>query len=75
MKRTLFAALLAVCCVSSGPALAQSYPTRPITMVVAYPPGGSTDGLARIVGAAMAKNLGQQVVVENVGGAGGTIGT
>ena len=75
MKKTLFAALLAVCCLGSGPALAQGYPTRPISMIVAYPPGGSTDGLARIIGAAMAKNLGQQVIVENVGGAGGTIGT
>ena len=75
MKRVLFAAVLAVCCLGAGASMAQGYPTRPITMVVAYPPGGSTDGLARIVAAAMAKNLAQQVIVENVGGAGGTIGT
>ena len=75
MKRVLFAAVLAVCCLGAGASMAQGYPTRPITMVVAYPPGGSTDGLARIVAAAMAKNLAQQIIVENVGGAGGTIGT
>ena len=75
MKRVLFAAVLAVCCLGAGASMAQGYPTRPITMVVAYPPGGSTDGLARIVAAAIAKNLAQQNIVENVGRAGGTIGT
>lgn len=75
MKKFLGTALLAACCLVMGSAIAQDYPTRSVTMVVAYPPGGSTDGLARIVAAAMSKNLGQQVIVENVGGAGGTIGT
>lgn len=54
---------------------AQNFPTRSISMVVPYPPGGSSDGLARIISVAMSKDLGQQVIVENVTGAGGTIGT
>jgi tripartite-type tricarboxylate transporter receptor subunit TctC len=59
----------------TGAAFAQSYPTKPISMIVAYPPGGSTDTLARVIATAMSKDLGQQVIVENVGGGGGTIGT
>jgi tripartite-type tricarboxylate transporter receptor subunit TctC len=54
---------------------AWAYPSKPINMVVPYAPGGSTDVLARILAEAMARDLGQAVVVENVGGAGGTIGT
>ncbi|QIL74177.1 tripartite tricarboxylate transporter substrate binding protein (plasmid) [Diaphorobacter sp. HDW4B] len=53
---------------------AQEFPTRPITMVVPYAPGGSTDGLARIVATAMGKSLGQSVVIENLGGGGTMIG-
>lgn len=56
-------------------ASAQSYPTRPITMVVPYPPGGLTDAIARVLVEGMRKPLGQNVVIENVGGAGGTIGS
>jgi tripartite-type tricarboxylate transporter receptor subunit TctC len=59
------------------PALAcaqAEYPARPITLVVGYPPGGSTDLTARIVGAELARLLGQPVVIENIGGAGGTLG-
>ncbi|MFN0161978.1 MAG: Bug family tripartite tricarboxylate transporter substrate binding protein [Burkholderiales bacterium] len=57
-------------------ALAQGadYPTKTVTLVLGYPPGGSTDLTARAVAAAMSKRLGQQVLVENVGGAGGTLG-
>ena len=51
-----------------------SYPSRPITMVVGYPAGGSTDLVGRFVADGLAARLGQPVVVENVGGAGGTIG-
>jgi len=53
---------------------AQSWPTRPITLIVPFPPGGSTDTAARIIGDAMRPSLGQTVIIENVGGAGGTIG-
>jgi tripartite-type tricarboxylate transporter receptor subunit TctC len=55
-------------------AAAQTYPTRPITLVVPYAPGGATDVAARIAGEHMTRTLGQQVVVQNVPGAGGTIG-
>jgi tripartite-type tricarboxylate transporter receptor subunit TctC len=59
----------------SGPAFAQDYPNRPITLVVPFPPGGSTSIVARIVGEKMGEMLGQQMVIDNRGGAGGTIGT
>jgi len=53
---------------------AQGFPSRPITLVVPFPPGGSTDTAARIIADRMRVPLGQTVVIENVGGAGGTIG-
>ncbi|MDO8876984.1 MAG: tripartite tricarboxylate transporter substrate-binding protein [Pseudolabrys sp.] len=59
----------------SVPAMAQNYPTKPIVMVVPFPPGGPSDVVARIMADGMGKALGQNVVIENVGGAGGTIGT
>ena len=52
----------------------QDYPARPITMVIPFPVGGSTDVLGRMLAASMSKSLQQQVVVENTGGAGGTVG-
>jgi tripartite-type tricarboxylate transporter receptor subunit TctC len=55
-------------------ARAQAYPTRPITIVVPFPAGGPTDTLARILGERIRKSLGQTIVVENVSGAGGSIG-
>jgi tripartite-type tricarboxylate transporter receptor subunit TctC len=55
-------------------AQAQTYPTRTITLVIAFPPGGATDAVARPVIDAMSQTLGQQIVIEYVGGAGGTIG-
>jgi len=54
-------------------AQAQTFPMRPVTLVVPFPPGGSTDTAARIIGERMRPALGQTVVIENVGGAGGTI--
>src|SRR5690348_3143943 len=54
---------------------AQTYPSRPITMVVPFPPGGLTDVLGRVLADGMQTSLGQSVVVENVGGASGSIGT
>ncbi|MFD1701407.1 Bug family tripartite tricarboxylate transporter substrate binding protein [Methylopila henanensis] len=56
------------------PALAQSFPSRPITMIVPFAPGGSTDLVARLVAAKMGDALGQQVLVDNRGGAGGNLG-
>jgi tripartite-type tricarboxylate transporter receptor subunit TctC len=55
-------------------ATADTYPSRPITLIVPFPPGGSTDVAARIMAERMGPLLGQPVIVENVGGAGGTIG-
>jgi tripartite-type tricarboxylate transporter receptor subunit TctC len=59
---------------ATGPASAQVYPSRPITLVVPYPAGGPSDTLARILGESMRGLLGQPVVIENVSGAGGAIG-
>ena len=58
-----------------GGAAAQSYPSRPIALIVPYPPGGGVDLIGRLVGQRLSAALGQQVVVENRGGAGGMIGT
>jgi tripartite-type tricarboxylate transporter receptor subunit TctC len=54
---------------------AETYPSRPITMMAGFPPGGPTDTLARILGDAMGRSLGQTVVIETVSGASGTIAT
>jgi tripartite-type tricarboxylate transporter receptor subunit TctC len=57
------------------PAPAQTYPARPIILVIPFPPGGGNDALGRMVADKMSKSLGQQIVVDNRGGAGGTIAT
>src|SRR3954464_14353508 len=54
-------------------AQAQNFPARPVTLVVPFPPGGSTDTAARIIAERMRAPLGQTVVIENVGGANGSI--
>src|SRR5258706_1207863 len=59
--------------VAALPAFSQTYPTHPITMIVPFAVGGPTDTIARIMAERMGKTLGQQVVVENVTGAGGSI--
>jgi tripartite-type tricarboxylate transporter receptor subunit TctC len=75
MRTLLAAALCAGLAVHAGaPANAQSYPTRPIKVVVPFPPGGPTDGMARIISDRLSAVLGQPIVVENKGGAGGGIG-
>jgi tripartite-type tricarboxylate transporter receptor subunit TctC len=70
----LLAALAVALGVAAGQALAADYPTRPISMIVPFAAGGPTDVVARIVAEHMSKTLGQQVVIENVAGAGGTTG-
>src|SRR2546429_2089471 len=66
-------ALLALCCWSAI-ALAQAYPAKPVTLIIPFPPGGSTDIIGRIAADGMARELGQPLVVDNRGGAGGAIG-
>jgi tripartite-type tricarboxylate transporter receptor subunit TctC len=56
-------------------AFAQSYPVRPVRMIVPFPPGGNTDIIARIVGSRVSESFGQQLLIDNRGGAGSTIGT
>jgi tripartite-type tricarboxylate transporter receptor subunit TctC len=70
MTRPIIAAVFAAL---SGIATAQNFPTRPITLVVPFPPGGSTDTTARIIAERMRQPLGQTVVIENAGGASGSI--
>src|SRR5580693_725547 len=82
MPRHLFVARLAaivlaaaLLCAPHGAAVAEDYPSHPITLIVPYPPGGGVDLIGRLVGQRLSAALGQQVVVENRGGAGGMIGT
>jgi tripartite-type tricarboxylate transporter receptor subunit TctC len=56
-------------------AKAQAYPSRPVRIIVPYPPGGGTDIIARLIGQRLSERLGQQFVIENRLGAGGNIGT
>src|ERR671925_2300708 len=71
--RALAAALLAASILVTGSASSQTYPSRPITLVVPYPPGGATDAIARIMQDSMSQSLGQQIIIDNIGGAGGMI--
>jgi tripartite-type tricarboxylate transporter receptor subunit TctC len=75
MNRRHFAWVLAACAALGAPALAQTYPTKPVRIVVPFPAGGTTDIVARLVGVELQKMWGQPVIVENRAGAGGAIGT
>jgi len=70
--RSAVAAALALACLG---AFAQDWPSKPIRFIVPYPPGGGTDVIARIVQEPLSRALGQQIVIENRGGAGGAVGT
>jgi tripartite-type tricarboxylate transporter receptor subunit TctC len=73
MRNVIIAAALALVAVIA-PAHAETFPSRPITLIVPFPPGGSTDVAGRIIADKMGAFLGQPVIVENIGGAGGSIG-
>src|SRR5262249_51316112 len=72
--RPLTALVLAASILAAETNSAQTYPSHPITLVARFPPGGATDTIARIMQDSMSKSLGQQIIIENVGGAGGSIG-
>ena len=71
--RVIIAATLAILAVPAG--AAESYPVRPIRIVVTYVPGGNTDNVARLVSPHLTEHLGQSIVIDNRGGAGGVVGT
>ena len=75
MKRTMHGAALAILLGMTSAAVAQDFPTRPMTMVIPFAPGGPTDLLGRVMAQRMGEILGQNVIVENVAGAGGTNGS
>jgi tripartite-type tricarboxylate transporter receptor subunit TctC len=75
VARAVGVSVLALFCAQVFSAAAQDYPTRPVTLIVPYPAGGGVDVMGRLVGAKLSIALGQQVVIENRGGAGGMIGT
>jgi tripartite-type tricarboxylate transporter receptor subunit TctC len=73
--RRALLALTALASLAASPwALAQSWPTKPVNIVVPFPPGGGTDAFARPLFALMTKNVGKQFIIDNKGGAGGTLG-
>jgi tripartite-type tricarboxylate transporter receptor subunit TctC len=73
--RAVACAFLAMSLLIAAPAGAQEWPTRPVTMIVPYAAGGPVDTLGRILGARLSEVLGQQITIENVGGAGGMTGS
>jgi len=76
-RRTVIGAGLGVTAASllAAPALGQAYPNKPLKMVVPYPPGGGTDGLGRITAERLAEKLGQQIIIQNIGGASSVTGS
>jgi tripartite-type tricarboxylate transporter receptor subunit TctC len=74
MSKMLVAALLACMLAVLGPAVAQDWPTRPLTVVVPFAAGGPIDVVGRLISPRMSELLGQQVVVDNTPGAGGMVG-
>jgi tripartite-type tricarboxylate transporter receptor subunit TctC len=74
-RRHLLISSLGAACAAPLPALAQAWPARPVTMIVPFAAGGTTDIIARVVGDLLGQQLGQSFIVENRGGAGGAIGS
>jgi tripartite-type tricarboxylate transporter receptor subunit TctC len=77
MRRRQFITLLGGAAAAAMPPLvaaAQDYPNRAITLIVNFPPGGSTDAMARIIREPLSQALGQNIIIDNRGGAGGTTG-
>ena len=74
-KRAILFVLAALLPCLHDAAVAQGWPSRPVTMVVPFAAGGGTDVLGRIIGQRLSEVLGQQVIIENVGGAGGMVGS
>jgi tripartite-type tricarboxylate transporter receptor subunit TctC len=74
-RRALIAATLAAPMLAPGAAFAQAWPERSVAMVIPFAPGGPTDVVGRLIAEAMGRELGQTMVVQNLGGAGGTTGT
>ena len=74
-SRWLSIALFALCAALPAFALAQAFPTKPLKLIVAFPPGGSSDVVGRLIAEGASEALGQTVLIENVPGAGGSIGT
>src|SRR5258706_7960089 len=72
-RQIIAAAILASQC--AAPVVAQSYPSKPIRLIVPFPPGGGTDLIARNIAQKLGENLGQQIIVDNRGGAAGNLGT
>src|SRR5690349_23561251 len=75
MTRILARAFLTLAFAASAAALAQGYPTRPVRLVIPFPPGGSNDVVGRMIAFQLTDRIGKQVIVDNQGGAGGIIGT
>ena len=75
VKSTLVVLILSCALCVAQPALSQQYPVKPIRFIVTFPPGGTVDITARIVQPKLSESLGQPIIIDNRGGAGGAVGT